>query len=640
MTQSQLFRTRRFLPLFLTQFLGAFNDNLFKNALVMLVTFRATSVWGIPPAQIVAVAGALFILPFFLFSAQAGQLADKVEKSRLIRATKLAEVAIMLFGAAGLTLHRYEWLLVALFLMGTQAALFGPLKYSILPQHLDKDELVGGNAMVEAGTFLAILLGTIAGGVLVLLEPHGPAIVAGSIVTVAVAGWVASLSIPKADPVDPNLHFRWNPITPTVDILRTTRKTRSVFLSILGISWFWFFGGFLLSVFPAYCKEVLHADSSVATLFLALFSMGIGLGSLLCERLSRHHLELGLVPFGSIGMSLFAADLYFAGPPAALGAGALLGLGDFASSAAGLRILADLTAMATFGGFFIVPLYTLVQSRSEESHRSRIIAGNNIVNALFMVAASGLLMGLMKARFTVPQMFLTLAVVNAVVAAYIYTVIPEFLLRFLVWGLANVMYRLKVRGAVHVPKEGAAVLICNHVSFVDWMILAAGVKRPVRFIMDHSFAKGFLAKALLRQAKVIPIASAKVDAALMEQAFEKAAAELRDGELVCIFPEGKITYDGKLNVFKPGIERLVRETPVPVIPMALKGLWGSFFSRQGGAALRKPFRRFWSRLELEIGAPVPPKSVSAHGLQAEVARMLGEPMPTAPADESRARRGA
>lgn len=627
MTQLQLLKTRRFLPLFLTQFLGAFNDNLFKNALVMLVTFRAQSVFGIPPAQIVAVAGGVFILPFFLFSAQAGQLADKTEKSRLIRGTKLAEIAIMLVAAAGLYWHHFEWLLVALFFMGAQATLFGPTKYSILPQHLDKDELVGGNAMVEAGTFLAILLGTIGGGLLALQDPYGPALVGGCIVVVALLGWVASLSIPVAPPVDPGLNFRWNPITPTIEILKFTHKTRSVFQSILGISWFWFFGGFLLSVFPAYCKDVLHADSSVATLFLALFSLGIAIGSMLCERLSRQHLELGLVPFGSLGMSLFALDLFFVGAPemaASFTDTNLLTVAQFVGNAQGIRILADLTLMAIFGGFFIVPLYTFVQTRSEESHRSRIIAGNNIVNSLFMVAASGLLVGLMKAGLTVPQMFLTLAILNGIVATYIYTVIPEFLLRFLVWGLANLMYRLKVRGSHNIPKEGAAILICNHVSFIDWMILAAGVKRPVRFIMDHSFAKGVFAKALLKQAKVIPIASAKVNATLMNEAFEKAAAELRDGEIVCIFPEGKITHDGAMNPFKPGIERLVQETPVPVIPMALKGLWGSFFSRKDGPALGKAPKRFWSRLELEIGAPIAPGKVTAAGLQEKVAALLGE----------------
>jgi hypothetical protein len=620
MSQARLLTQRKFYPLFWTQFFGAFNDNFLKNALVILIAFRTSSVLGIPASEMVVVAGGVFILPFFLFSATAGQLADKYEKSRMIRWIKLAEIAIMALAALGLALEAYPLLLFTLFLMGLHSTFFGPVKYSILPQHLDSGELVGGNALVEAGTFLAILLGTIAGGVLVSIPGTGPLLVGAGLVAAAVAGYLACRKIPEAPPVDPAIRVQWNPVPPTFEIYRFTRKNRAVFLSILGISWFWLFGAALLSLFPAYCKDTLGAGEGVVTLFLAVFSIGIGVGSLLCERLSRERLELGLVPLGSIGMTGFALDLCFRAAPAA--AGAPLGAGAFLATSAGAWIVADLFLLSVFSGFFIVPLYTLIQERSEKSHRSRIIAANNVLNALFMVLSSGLLVALMRLGLDVPRIFLVLALLNGAAAIYIYSLLPEFLLRFIAWMIANVMYRMRVTGERNIPKEGPAVLVCNHVSFVDWLVIGAAVKRPIRFVMDTSYAKGWLVGPLLRQAKVIPIVSAKVDPKLMNEAFEKVAAELREGELVCIFPEGAITRDGKLAGFRPGIERILRETPVPVVPLALAGLWGSFFSREGGRAILKWPKRFWSRIGVRIGEPVAPALASVDALRERVAGLL------------------
>jgi 1-acyl-sn-glycerol-3-phosphate acyltransferase len=430
--------------------------------------------------------------------------------------------------------------------------------------------------------------------------------------------------IPEAKAVAPQLKVQWNPITPTWEILKFTKKNRAVFLSILGISWFWFFGAAILSLFPPYCKDVLKTDESVVTLFLACFSVGIGIGSLLCEKMSRRHLELGLVPLGSIGISGFAIDLFFCGRPEHFSTALPENVGalDFIKTFQGLHILVDLVLLSIFSGFFIVPLYTLIQERSESSHRSRIIAGNNILNALFMVLSSGMILGLMKLQFTIPQIFLVLALLNAVVAVYIYTLLPEFLLRFVMWMIANVMYRLKVEGKDNIPNQGSALLVCNHVSFVDWLILGAGIHRPVRFVMHYSFAKGILGHIMLKRGKVIPIASAKEDPTILEAAFEKIAFELRDQELVCIFPEGQLTRDGKLSPFKTGAEKIIKATPVPVVPMALNGMWGSFFSRKDGPAMTKVPRRFWSRVTLSIGKPILPQNVSSEELQKIVASML------------------
>lgn len=429
--QFKLLSERRFLPLFITQFLGAFNDNVLKNAMVILITFEGVRMSGIDPALMVNACAGLFILPFFLFSATSGQLADKYEKSRLIRLVKLLEICIMVIAAIGFWLPNLPLLLIALFLMGMHSTLFGPLKYSILPQHLYENELIGGNALVESGTFLAILLGTILGGTLIGLGENGRHYASAACFTIALLGYIASRGIPIAPPPVPGLRINWNPFTETWRNLRFTRQNQAVFLAILGISWFWFYGALFLSQFPSFAKDHLGGNESVVTLLLAIFSVGIGLGSLLCEKLSGKHIEPGLVPLGSIGLTVFAIDLYFAAPVAGSVSG--LSAAQFIAQPGGLRILADLVLIGVFGGFYCVPLYALVQTRSEASHRSRVIAGNNILNALFMVAAAVLAIVLLGAGCSVPQLFLITALLNALVAACIYTLRPEFITRFCKW---------------------------------------------------------------------------------------------------------------------------------------------------------------------------------------------------------------
>lgn len=614
MSQTTLLKQKKFLPLFFTQFLGAFNDNFLKNAVVILIAFREMKIAGLDSGVTVALVGGCFIFPFFLFSAQAGLISDSIDKAKLIRLVKLAEVFIMLIATVGLLTQSLALLLTSIFLMGVHSTLFGPVKFSILPQHLNEDEIVGGNAIIEAGTFLAVLLGTIGGGVLIG-TPNGNQWVAAGLIVCSLAGYASSLKIPAAPPIVTGpLKLEWNPIPPTLSILRSLKKTPSVFNSAMGLSWFWFLGAAFLTLFPTYVKETLNQDSSVVTLFLSIFTVGIALGCLLCERLSRHHLELGLVPFGSIGMSLFCVDLFFAGGMDSSFQEHLTGIGPFLGTSLGRRIVFDLACFSIFAGFFAVPLNTLIQLRSSSEERSRVVAANNILNALFMVVAAIFLAICAKQKVSIPTIFLALALMNAVVALYIYLLIPEFLLRFIVWGLANIIYRLKITGRENIPREGPALLVCNHVSFIDWMIVAAAVKRPVRFVMDHHFMKGLILKRIFTRAKVIPIAPGWENPTVLQEAFNKIAFELSQGELVCIFPEGKITKDGKMNPFKPGVERILESTPVPVIPMALINLWGSFFSREGGRAAFKIPKRFWSRVGLVIGKPVPPQEVTAASL--------------------------
>jgi 1-acyl-sn-glycerol-3-phosphate acyltransferase len=622
MSQFQLLRRRRFAPFFWTQFLGALNDNLFKNSLVILIAFGAAAS-AMSADTLVNLAGGIFILPFFLFSATAGQLADKYEKSSVVRAVKLLEIAIMLVAALGFALRSVPILFGGLFLMGCHSTLFGPVKYSILPQHLREDELVGGNALVEMGTFVAILLGTIAGGLLMSVPGWGPTIVSAAALSIAVAGWLASRGVPPAPAEAPELRVNWNVPSEIRRTIGFARANRTVFLSILGISWFWFYGALLLAQFPGLARDVLGGNEHLVTLLLTVFSVGIGFGCLLCERMSAGTIELGLVPFGSIGLTLFALDLFFATRAAAAPAATVEALA-FLQGFGGWRIVADLVLIGVFGGFYIVPLLALVQHRSLPSHRSRIIAGNNLINAGFMVLAAAAGIELRRWGVSIPTLFLLTALVNAAVAVYIYTLIPEFLMRFLIWLLVHTVYRVRQRGLEHVPGEGPAVLVCNHVSFVDALVIAAACHRPIRFVMDHNIFRVPVLNFIFRTGRAIPIAPRKENAALMEAAFDEVERALVAGDLVCIFPEGQITRTGDLNPFRPGIERVIARSPVPVVPMALRGLWGSFFSRKDGHAMRRPFRRIWSRIELVVGAALPPSEATVAALQTRVLTLRGD----------------
>jgi 1-acyl-sn-glycerol-3-phosphate acyltransferase len=620
-SQFQLLRERRFAPFFWTQFLGAGNDNIYKNALVIFVAFQAATLTALSSNDLVNVAAAVFILPFMLFSATAGQIADKYEKSRLIRFIKMFEIAIMIVGAIGFYRRDLIVLFLALGLMGVHSTLFGPVKYAILPQNLHKDELIGGNGLVEMGTFVAILLGEVVGGLVIAIKPDGPIYAGATAIAVAVAGYLVSRRIPETPAVAPNLQINWNPFTETWRNLRFAQGNRVVWLSMLGISWFWFYGATFLTQFANFTKEVLGGDEHVATLLLAIFSVGIGVGSLLCERLSGRKVELGLVPFGSIGLSLFAIDLYFASH--GLEAHGIRGVGAFLAAPPHWRIIADLVLIGLFGGFYIVPLYALIQERSEPAYRSRIIAANNILNAVFMVASAAIALALLKLDVTIPQLFLITGLMNAAVAFYIYSLVPEFLMRFLAWILVHSFYRVDQKGLENIPAEGPCVIVCNHVSFVDPVVIAALVRRPIRFVMDHRIYSLPLLNFIFRTMRAIPIAPAKEDLAMMERAFEDASKALKAGEIVCIFPEGRITDTGELYRFRPGLQRILAASPAPVVPMALRGLWGSFFSRASGGKAMRRLRGVFSRIALVAGTPVAPALATPEFLQETVLALRG-----------------
>ena len=621
-SQYALLRERRFAPFFWTQFLGAANDNVFKNAFVVFVTFEAAGHLAIDAGMIVNLIGAVFILPFMLFSATAGQLADKVEKSRLIRLVKLLEIAIMTIGLAGFVMSSIALLFTALALLGIHSTLFGPVKYAILPQHLAPQELVGGNGLVEAGTFVAILLGTIAGGLVVAIKPGGAIAAGGLGIAIAVAGWLASRRIPYTPAVAPQLVINPNPVSETWRNMGIARENVVVWRSMLGISWFWFYGAIYLAQLPAFTQRVLGGDEHVFTLLLALFSIGIGIGSLLCERLSGRKVELGLVPFGSIGLTLFAIDLWLA--TRAMRADTQAGVAAFVAEPAHWRVALDIVLLGVFGGFYTVPLYALIQSRSQPSHRSRIIAANNILNALFIVVSALVAIALLRAGVSVPELFLIVGVLNALVAAYIYALVPEFLMRFLAWLLVHTVYRVRQEGLENIPDEGPCIVVCNHVSYVDAMVIAACVRRPIRFIMDHRIFRAPLLSFVFRAMRTIPIASAREDPGLKARAFAEAAAALAAGEIVGIFPEGRLTHTGELNPFRRGVQQIVATTPVPVVPMALRGLWGSFFSRSHEGSAMRRMRGIFSRIALVAAAPLRAEDATPEVLFGQVLALRGD----------------
>ena len=619
--QFALLAQRRFGPFFWVQFLGAGNDNLFKFAFTVLVTYQLQLSW-LQPAMAGLVIGALFILPFVLFSATSGQLADKYPKERLIRFVKSLEIAIMLLAGWGFIAQNVPLLLACVFLMGLHSTLFGPVKFAYLPQHLNERELTGGNGMVEMGTFVAILLGQVAGGLLIAVPHIGAQMVAVGCVGVAVLGRLVAQAVPSSPATDPQLKINWNPVTETWRNLKLAHESLAVFRSLLGISWMWFFGAVFLSMFPAFARDVLHGDEHVASMLLVVFSVGIGIGALLCEVLSKRHVEIGLVPLGAIGMSVFSIDLYFAARGLAPSGGYTLGA--FLAQPAHWRVMADLALLSLFAGIYSVPMYALIQIRSLPTHRARIIAANNILNAIFMIVSSLGVGALLSAGFTIPEVFLTVGVLNAVVAFYIFLIVPEYLLRFVAFVLTRLVYRFKVRGDEHIPTSGPAILVCNHVSFVDAVVLMAASPRPIRFIMDHRIFATPVLGWLFKLGKAIPIAPQKDDPAAYERAFAQARAVLDDGELLGIFPEGGITRDGSLGEFKGGVMKILQTNPVPVVPLALQNLWGSYFSRaEGGMAMAKPFRRgFFSAVGLVAGPALAAGEVTPVVLRERVSALM------------------
>ena len=616
-----MFFSKRFFPFFVTQCLGALNDNVYKNVLLLMVTYRLIDSLPVSANLFVNLAAGLFILPFFLFSAHAGAVADNMDKAKLIRRLKIIELLIMVCAATAIMTQNAILMLLLLFLTGAQSAYFGPVKYALLPQALKANELIKGNAWVEMGTFLSILMGTLTAGLLLAI-PNGTFIASCLVIVLSLMGFLSSIYIPGL-PSQSKQTVKFEPISGLKKTLKVAQKQRGVWMSILAISWFWFMGATYLTQFPNFAREHLFADSTVVSLLLALFSIGIATGSWLCEKLSFDHVELGILPFGIFGLTVFGVDLLWAVPSYDSLPSRYYDVHNFISDSKHLRVMLDLFLVGLSGGVFVVPLYAFIQSRANAGECARSIAANNIMNALFMVMSALVSIFVLSVLdFSVVELFVIMAISNFLVAIFVYRQVPEFTQRFISYLLSHCMYRVSVTGRQHIPEKGAALIVANHVSYVDALILMGTSTRPVRFVMDKSISELPILKYVFRHAGVIPICSPRKCAGTYTKAFAQIEQALNNEEVVCIFPEGRLTSDGELGEFRPGVEKILQRTPVPVVPMALKGLWGSFFSHKDGHALTTLPKRFWSKVEVKIGEVVSPIALDRHQLQQEVEELL------------------
>lgn len=595
-TQFALLGTRRFLPLFLTQFLGALNDNLFKNALVILMTYVLADQAGLNAQIMVTLAAGIFILPFFLFSATAGQLADKFDKTRVIRWVKLNEILVMAGAVIGFYLESVAFLVAVLFLMGTQSAFFGPLKYGSLPDQLHDDELIGGNAWIETATFIAILIGTLLGGLLILRE-GGIALVSVMVLAVAVAGWLASLYIPPTRAAAAGLRISYNFLAESWRIVSHTAQRREIFLTILGISWFWLVGATFLAQFPNFAKDVLKANEQVVTLFLVAFALGISTGSLFCNRMLKGQVHATYVPLGAFGITVFGIDLFFASQHVPLAtAGQWVGAATLLQSFAGWRILIDLFLTAVAGGIYIVPLMAMLQHHSEESHRARNIAGNNIVNSLFMVVAALGSAAMLNGGFSVPSVFLTIALANAAVAVYIVALLPGALVKSLLAWVLELCYRVKIEGMQNYQRAGTRVLIvANHQSYLDAPLLAAYLPDELTFAINTFVAKDRFMKFFISLAKTFPIDPTN------PLSMRTLIDVVKRREKVVIFPEGRITVTGSLMKVYEGPGMIADKSGAQILPVRIDGAQYTPFSRLKG----KVRLRWFPKIRITV---LPPRS--------------------------------
>ncbi|MDV6318074.1 MFS transporter [Chromohalobacter sp. HP20-39] len=598
----RLLTQRRFAPFFWTQALGAFNDNVFKNVLLLLLTFVAVPRYGWDTGLLNNLAAALFILPFLLFSAWGGLLADRLDKRRLVRHLKVLELVTMSMAAAAVWYEAYAVLLALLFMMGTQSALFGPVKYAILPQHLSPTELVKGNAWISLGTFLSILLGTLLAGLLASLDGvWSRGSIAATLVALALLGLVASLWVPSAPPSQAGT-TQWRPWRGGREVMRDAWRQPRVFRALLGISLFWFLGACYLTQLPAWTRDVVHGDEAVVSALLGAFALGVGAGALLCARLSAGRLEVGLIPAGAMLFGLAGLDLGLSQPLT----GSQSGLAALSLSPGFWRQALDFAVIGLGGGLYIVPLYTLIQLESGDDNRARMIAANNILNALFMVLAAVFGIVVLSALDASLNTFmLALSVVSLTLAAVILCLVPRPVLRLSIFVLIRVLYRLRFRGRQSVPARGAALVVCNHVSFMDALILGGGCPRPLRFLMDRPIYESRWLNWFFRIAGAIPVDSERCDPGGVRRALDEVSHALRQGEVVMLFPEGRLTPDGGVHRFRRGVDIILARDPVPVVPAGLAGLWGSWTSNRGGKALTKWPRRFRARVALHFGDPIP-----------------------------------
>ena len=571
----KLLADKRFLPLFIVQFLGAFNDNVFRFALLTLITYKLASDLGVQASVLNIVAAGIFILPFFLFSATGGLLADKYHKHKLIRFIKLLEVVIMLIAAYAFISNNIMMLMVCLGLTGLQSSLFGPVKFGILPALLKQKELLSGNALIEAATFLSILLGTIAGGLLVLGD-YGQWQVAGVLVACSVLGWLASLAVPYVESIAPEIKPSINIFKDARDIIRIGAAKWEIKRVILGISWFWFLGFVIQSQLTPLTAEVLYSDEKVAVVLLLMFTIGIGVGSLFCSRLMRGEISARYVPFAAFLMSLFTFDLYFATQAVnqAYDGEGLHTVASFMQLSIHWRVLFDMFMLSVSAGLYIVPLYTLLQKRADNKVRSRTIAANNIVNAMAMVIASLLVLMVLKLGFAIQDLFWMLAILNIFVAIYIMKIIPKQSLRTFGRVLFKLLYRVEVKGLENFPQDDAAyVITANHISLLDGPLLMCYLPTNPVFAINTEVNQKWWAKVFTQFFEMFPLDPTR------PMAIKSLIKMLRAGRRVVIFPEGRLTVTGSLMKMYEGAGKIADIAGAKIIPVRIDGAEYTPFGR-------------------------------------------------------------
>lgn len=630
-------KNKSFRALFVTQFLGALNDNFFKNSLVLLITFGIIRHETLKNETLLPLIGGLFILPFLLFSSLSGQVSDFYSKIKTAKWIKGAEIVIMLLAGFGFYQKSLPLLFFTLFLMGMHSTFFGPLKYSLLPEILPSNQLLKGNAFIEAGTFLAILVGTVGSGVLISLkinEPYPQLISSISLygLTIALFGWISSLFLKESSlsfPSSSESVFKKISFHPWKDLKTTYDEQKNdpiLFSCLLGISQFWFLGAAILTLLPMITLHPLHGDPSVLTLFLALFTIGIGLGSVLCEKCSkRNFIERAYIPIGSFFIFIFLICITLSlslFPPID---GALLNVKSFLFNSAllpySLPICISFFGLSIASGFYTVPLYTLLQTQSRPSHRSRVIALNNFINALFMILSSLFLMLLLKYDCSPIECFFTLSILQFITTFLFYKLAPDHFYRYVCQWITSLLFKVTVKGNQYIPETGPVILLSNHISFIDWLILQSSVLHPIRFVMYFTFFKIPIFRTVCKHSHIIPIAENREDFKIIINSFKIISNELKDNQMVCLFPEGGISYDGKVGTFKRGIEIIIEKDPVPLIPVYLEGMYGGIFSRAPGTFFEKLKKTFGTPLTVTFGEAIFPPKDNLRGYREECRKL-------------------
>lgn len=586
--QSYLFKERRFLPIFIVQFCGCLNDSILKNALIILIAFKLAGTMHEHAQNLILLANAIFMLPFIVFASLAGQLADKYERTTLIKYIKLFEILIILIAAHGFYTNNLITIFSCIGLMGIHSTFFGPIKYSVLPDHMAKGELLSANGYVEAGTFISILIGTIIGG---FYNSHGYLIIIGALIA-AVIGFVASYFVPKSGNSNLDIKINYNLVRENYGILKYAHSKKHVFLSILGISWFWFIGAAILAQIPALTRDVLKADEGVANLFLAIFSIGVGVGSLSASKLFKNEITAKYVFLASLGISLFGIDLFFETRKAALSyePEQLRNILVYLSKFHNWRILIDLFFLATISGLYIVPLFAVMQHFSLPSFRSRIIAANNLMNSLFMVASTLILSILFYLNFTIPSAILFISLINIIVAFYIYKLLPDAkivpiqLLKIIIKAVFNKMYRVEVKNIDNFYKAGEkVVIIANHLSYLDSALLSLYLPEDLTFAINTTVAKSWWVRPFLKIVKTFPVDSSNA------MSVKTLINEVKRNRKIAIFPEGRMSLTGSLMKIYEGPGMIADRAKAVILPIRIDGTQFTHFSKLKNILGRKLF---------------------------------------------------